>query len=150
MIQKPYVYPQNANSAEYKEKLDYLDLLGVNPFAEEYLFDARFGEKELVLKTAHWTVFKNQHKYNNNVEHQIMFVSKQEVATLWDLPPQAFNGLRKVMKKVSTMLNISGGGFVSRFGVPEKSGATVKHLHLQLLVPKDGHTVAARFGPRQE
>jgi diadenosine tetraphosphate (Ap4A) HIT family hydrolase len=147
-MKAPYVYPKNAGSDEYRKKLEFIDELGINPFAQKYLTDPRFDQKEIIFETKHWSVFSNQHKYKD-VEHQFVFVSKEESETLWELSPAAYLNLRATIKAVCRKNKIEGGGIVSRFGLPNKSGATVKHLHVQLLVPRDRCAIAAWFGSKE-
>lgn len=149
MKKDSYVYIQNARSSEYKAKLELLEKLGLDPFAKEQLNDVRFDIKNIIIESKHWFVFKNQHEYVNT-KHQFVFVSNEYAETIWDLSPDAQLDLFTIMNTVRTEYDITGGGFISRFGVPEKSGATVKHLHIQLIEPEDGHAVPTWFGSEKK
>ncbi len=148
-MNKPYVFVENGRTPEYRAKLELIDSLGIDPFAREYISDPRFDAKEVIMETEHWYVFANQHKYTST-KHQFVFVSQEEVETLWELSPTAHTDLVNLIKKMCEENNIIGGGIVSRFGPGHKSGATVKHLHVQLMEPEDGNKIAAWFGHEKE
>ncbi len=145
MQEKRYVFVENARSEEYRKKLEFIEELGIDPFAEEYLTDPRFGIKNFLHRTDHWIVFTNQHKYPGT-KHQFMIVSRQYAEAVWELPPEAQIELHTLCKMLIEENNILGCGIFYRFGIPSKSGATASHLHVQLSEPEDGHAIAAWFG----
>ncbi|HTH93403.1 MAG TPA: hypothetical protein VL576_02920 [Candidatus Paceibacterota bacterium] len=122
-----------------------MEEVGIDPFDKKYLYDPEFEVKNVLYETDFWIVFTNQHKYQKT-KHQFVFVSQEYVETLWELPAEAHADLIGLFKKITQEYNIKGGGITTRFGDPEKSGATVKHLHLQLIEPEDGQAVPAWFG----
>jgi len=140
-----FVNIENARSDDYRKKLELINNLGVDPFSREFIDDPRFDPKEVLHESSYWFVFKNQHSYAG-VQHQFVFVSLQYAEDIWELSPEAQVDLFQLIKKVRDEHNIKGGGIVTRFGPGYKSGATVKHLHVQLIEPKDNHAVAAWFG----
>lgn len=148
-MSEKYVFPQNAGSSEYKKKLILIAELGLDPFAREYVSDPRFDTKIILYENKHWFVFKNQHQYPD-IEHQFMFIYQEYAETFLDLPSEAAADLWELAAKVCKDYNILGGGLSLRFGIPEKSGATVRHLHAQLIVPKDGKRTAAWYGTKPE
>lgn len=148
-MNEKYVFLRNAGSLEYKKKLELIADLGLDPFAREHADDPRFDLKIILYESKHWFVFKNQHHYPD-IEHQFMFIYQEYVETFFDLPDGVAADLWKVAAQVCKDYGIVGGGLSLRFGPPEKSGATVRHLHAQLIVPKDGKRTAAWYGIKPE
>jgi len=82
-----------------------------------------------------------------------MIAGPSEIAIIADDTARADEvaaDLWKLAAQVCNDYNIPGGGLSLRFGPPEKSGATVRHLHAQLIVPKDGKRTAAWYGIKPE
>lgn len=144
---KSFVYEKNARSEDYKKKLQIIKELGIDPFARENINDPRFEVKKILYETEYWFVFENQHSYPDT-KHQFVFVSQRYAEHFDQLPIGAFADLFAVGQQVCSDFKIPGGGFLMsmRFGDPKKSGATVLHLHAQILVPKDGKKISAWFG----
>ena len=146
---KQYVYIPNARSEEYKQKLEKIAELGIDPFSRENITDPRFDPKTILHETQYWFVFENQYSYPDT-KRQFVFVSQQYAESFSELPIGALANLYALAQQVCDEHKIPGGGLIMRFGDPAKSGATVLHLHAQLLVPKDGKKISAWFGSEKE
>ena len=150
MSQREYVYePNGRRDPEYAKKLAQINEQGIDPFARENISREDFGPKELIIETQYWFAFKNQHSYPD-IEHQIVIASIQYAESFAELSPEAHADFFSAAKQLCEMYGISGGGLIMRFGAPALSGASVLHLHGQLLVPKKHKKTAAWFGSEQE
>lgn len=147
---KNFVYIQNAGSEDYKKKLEKIHKLGIDPFGREHIEDARFEAKRILYETPHWFAFENQHKYPGT-KHQFVIVAQKYAEDFSVLPSKAYENLFALQKQICDEYGIKGGGFLffSRFGDPALSGATVYHLHAQLVVPEEGGRIATWFGKKQ-
>jgi diadenosine tetraphosphate (Ap4A) HIT family hydrolase len=150
-MQKKFVYIENAGSEEYKKKLQIIDDLGIDPFGRQFIEDPRFDPKKILYETPYWFAFENQHKYPGT-KHQFVIVSQRYAETFSELSIGAYADLFAIGEEILSMYKIKGGGylFYSRFGDPKNSGATVYHLHAQIIVPEEGHRVAAWFGSEKK
>lgn len=146
---KEYVYIPNAGSDDYRKKLEIIKNLGIDPFGREYIEDPRFEPKKILYETPFWFAFENQHRYPGT-KHQFVFVSQKYAENFMQLPIGAYADLFAVGNEVCCDFKVPGGGFIffSRFGDPASSGATVYHLHAQIIVPEEGDRVAAWFGSK--
>lgn len=144
---KSYVYIHNAGSPDYKKKLGMIHALGIDPFAREHIEDKRFDPKKILYETAYWFVFENQHSYPDT-KHQFVFVAQKYAESFTELPIGAHADLFALGQQVCDDYRVPGGAylFFQRFGDPASSGATVQHLHAQIVVPKEGRQVTAFFG----
>ncbi len=147
---KNYVYVHNAGSEDYKKKLEMIHELGIDPFGREYIEDARFEAKKILYETPYWFAFENQHKYQGT-KHQFVVVAQTYAEDFPELPPKSYENLFALKKQICDDYGVTGGGilFFSRFGDPALSGATVYHLHAQIVVPEEDGRIAAWFGKKQ-
>lgn len=139
-----YVETRNVRSPEMKEKWLGIERDGVDPFDPQYV-EKYIGGK-ILLFSDHWYAFENDHKYSEDVLHQFVIPSKNFYRTFSEVPPDASLDLDYICQKLVDKFNIKGGVRFQRFGDPLTSGASVIHLHAQLMVPKPGKKITAWFG----
>ena len=143
MAEKAYVDIHNARSQEYRQKLEKILEQGVDPF--DKIFLGQFDEKEILYETEHWFAFLNQHQYPGT-QYQFVIVTQKYMEHFEELPIGAITDLFALAQKICHEYDIPGGGLTMRFGDTVFSGATVKHLHAQLIVPEKGKKVCVWFG----
>jgi diadenosine tetraphosphate (Ap4A) HIT family hydrolase len=135
------------NTDSTKDKKDFLDLNnsrtekqkvamtriiegGYDPFLRENILKEH--EKPILKETKHWFVTENQWAYTNS-KKQILFITQTYMETLEELSGEAFKELLQLVKEICTEFDIKGGALCGRFGDTKISGATVKHLHFQVI-----------------
>jgi diadenosine tetraphosphate (Ap4A) HIT family hydrolase len=105
---------------------------GCCPFCKEHLF--KFHEKPIIKEGKFWLLTQNQWPYNN-VQVQFLIISKKHIENISEVEPEASAELMKLAAWAMKKYRIKGGAICMRFGSTKHSGATVKHLHAQLIEP---------------
>lgn len=97
--------------------------------------------------TAHWAVLTNDYPYRGAAVHLIV-ASREHVTALTDLDVAAFADLHRVLRWVQDTFEPAGWGLAARNGQPARSGASIAHLHLHVIVPDRDVTdgVRVKFG----
>jgi len=105
---------------------------GCCPFCKEHLF--KFHEKPIIKEGKFWLLTENQWPYNN-AKVQFLFISKKHIENISEIEPEASAELIRLASWAIRKYGIKGGAICMRFGNTKYSGATVKHLHAQLIEP---------------
>ncbi|MBP7831962.1 MAG: hypothetical protein KA028_03045 [Candidatus Pacebacteria bacterium] len=141
-----YVDLDNARGEEYIALLNQIIEDGVCPFCDNNI--EKYGNV-ILRQTGHWIIIKNKNPYPGR-KTQIMAISKVHAETLSDLSDEASLDLIRLMQSVAIGQNVAGGAMAMRFGDTKKSGATVRHLHAQLIEPEDNTFVTFHIGYEKE
>lgn len=128
----PFVNTVNARLEDQRQVMEEILKAGFCPFCPEHL--TKFHKKPILKETAHWFLTENQWPYENTRIH-LLAIYKKHVETLGELEPEAGKELFELGQWVETHFDLSSGALTMgmRFGDPESSGATVRHLHAQLI-----------------
>ncbi len=127
----------NTINADVMPRSDYGQVLkailkeGLCPFCEKNLF--RHHSKPILIKTKHWLVTENAWPYEGT-KHHFVFIVRHHIEGAEHLTPLMWADLGAAFKKLIKKTKISGGSFVMRNGKMEYTGASVRHLHAQLIV----------------
>lgn len=128
----PFIYLPNVHSEEQLVHYMRLEEQGVCPFCPEHL--AENHKKPILYETPCWKLTTNQYGYENAKEH-FLVIAKEHAEDILDLPETAFAELGEIVRHMEIHYRLKGGGLLFRFGDPRYSGATIKHLHLQITEP---------------
>lgn len=124
----------NLNNARFDDQKNIMEELakeGVCPFCEEGLKRCHKAE---ILKTGdHWSLTYNQYPYENSDLH-LLAIAKYHASTLRDMKPGAFNELFEMFKWAENNFNLTYGAVCMRFGDITRTGATLDHLHVHMIV----------------
>ncbi len=142
-----YVDINNTRGEEMYQKWLKIIEAGVDPFDPDQV-EKWIGGK-IILQTDHCYAFENDHTYDN-IEHQIVIVTKQFFDDSYDLPDEVWLDLKNIKNLLRGKYGITGGGFVMRFGDTSLSGGSVVHLHAQLIVPKEGEQTTVWLGSKKK
>ena len=145
-----HVDVQNAKTrarGEYAEALGKIAATGVCPFCEEHL--ATHHKNPILFRNAHWIVTENAYPYDG-VRHQFVIIHREHLETAEELPPEAWAALGSAYQRLVRAYRISGGALMLRTGLTEFTGASVAHLHAQLICGgprrQDGELIRALVG----
>lgn len=125
----------NARKEEQIQTMGKIIENGEDPFDWEIL--SKYHIKPILKKGSFWLVTENQWPYDN-ARVQLLFIYKDNVPDMSQLPADAFTELLALIQEFSEQYSIVGGALGMRFGKTQYSGATVNHLHAQLISPKEG------------
>lgn len=127
-----HVVVDHARSDKQKKVLEEIAKSGECPFCIGNL--AKRHKRPITLASDHWIVTENQWPYEN-AAIQILIIAVRHVETILDLTAEEWVDWSAVVVRACYRYNIDAGAVCMRFGNPEVSGASVKHLHAQLIVP---------------
>jgi diadenosine tetraphosphate (Ap4A) HIT family hydrolase len=133
MAKQPEVDPKNAPPArgDYGEVLKKIVDEGHCPFCEEHLF--KHHTEEVLHKGIHWLVTKNFRPYKGSVHH-FLIISLHHVRRIGELPQGAGDELVTLHAWLAKTYEFPGSTIVWREGDTDMTGATVDHLHFQVVI----------------
>ncbi len=130
----PYIEFINARGGKLKTMRTIREK-GHCPFCPENL--SLYHKEPITWKGKHWVLTDNQWPYPDKNIHKLVIL-KKHAEDLSELDSGAGDELIKIADMVEKETGVSGGGIGFRFGNPLLSGATIKHLHFQIISPKKG------------
>jgi ATP adenylyltransferase len=119
---------------------------GVCPFCPEYL--TKYHPHPILAETRHWVITKNAYPYKGT-KHHFLIVHKSHIERFEDISAAAWAELQTLIKDTVTNQGVKGGAFFCRFGDTKYTGASVNHLHAQMVVgtgEEGAEPVLARLG----
>ena len=100
------------------------------PFCRENI--EKYHKQPVIKEGVHWIVSRNQWPYEGTKEHFIA-VAQEHILKLDEMPEGAGDELFRILGELVRENKILGGGMFVRFGEMDRTGATVQHLHAQLV-----------------
>ena len=127
---------KNARRPDQRSVMEQIIKDGKCPFCEENL--RMYHTQKIHTENEFWILTDNQYPYTGTKVH-LLAISKIHAEALSELPVGTGEALLDLMKWAEHEFCSSGGAFAMRFGKTEFSGATVKHLHAQFILPSVEH-----------
>lgn len=131
-MSEEYTNLENARHDDQRRVMEQINDALECPFCPDNLH--RYHEKPILRAGEHWTITENQWPYAHT-RHHILAISAYHAETLNDLRDGSFDELQKHLQWAEFAYEIASGGIAMRFGDITKNGATVRHLHMHLIVP---------------
>ena len=127
-----FITLEHARVDEQRQVMEEIIKQGVCPFCEENLY--KFHQRPILKRTKHWILTENQWPYKNTRVH-LLAIHTTHVESIGEMEPEAGKELIELAKWAEVKYGLVSGALAlgMRFGAPEASGATVRHLHAQLL-----------------
>jgi diadenosine tetraphosphate (Ap4A) HIT family hydrolase len=120
---------------------------GVCPFCPENLL--KYHKNPILKEGVYWLFTKNMYPYEG-AKYHILIIHKKHIGKFEEIAPEAWDEIRSLIGSFMKEENIPGGTFVMRFGDTDYTGATVSHLHANLISPdtedKNRKPIIARVG----
>ncbi len=125
--------------AAYIETIKKIIKDGVCPFCQKYFL--KYHTRPILRRGTHWLVTENANPYRG-ARHHYLFVCTKHVESPGRLTPRSFGELQSHIRWLQKKYKLPGGTFFMRFGDTRYTGASVAHLHAQLIVGsrKDSRT----------
>lgn len=124
-------------NAEIVPRGDYGDVLqeilneGICPFCPGNLY--RHHTEPIIFEGPHWLVTTNFKPYEGTAHH-FMLIAKQHRERIEELNVDEWSEVFGHYQKLVTTFNLSGATILWRSGDTKLTGASVIHLHLQIIV----------------
>lgn len=108
---------------------------GICPFCVDFCQGEKpqYHTKPIIKETRWWVLTQNFHPYEGSVHH-FLLVCKRHITKLRELNVWEIFDAFSIFKWAEKEYRIQGGVILLRFGDPEHTGASVQHLHFQLVV----------------
>ncbi len=121
----------HARKEHQRETMERIVRDGVCPFCRKHF--ERYHTKPILHETKHWLVTENFAPYEGARIH-LLLVAQQHCTLPEELGSEAWANLQDVLAWIRTEFELAGGTLLMRWGDTEYTGATVTHLHAQLIV----------------
>jgi len=120
---------------------------GVCPFCHDFVDNEKpaYHSNPVLIETDFWVVTRNAWPYDHTKEH-LVIVIKRHILTPEEMKDEEILDLWNIIKKVKQELEITHSTFLMRSDSTGKTGATVQHLHAQLVVASGDEPVITRIG----
>jgi dihydrofolate reductase len=128
----PYIEMENCRTDHQKRIMQEILEAGHCPFCPENF--TRWHKPRILREGEHWIVSYNQWPYTNASVH-LLLVLKTHATDMASVPTGAGEEYFEHLKWAEKEFGITGGAQWNRFGDPMVTGATVRHLHGQLVEP---------------
>jgi ATP adenylyltransferase len=124
---------QNASTrarGDYAQALAKIEADGVCPFCQAHL--ARLHTKPILFQSRHWIVTENAWPYDGT-RHQFLLIHRDHIESAEELPSGAWESLGSAYRRLVNEYLIEGAALLLRTGKTDFTGASVAHLHAQLI-----------------
>jgi ATP adenylyltransferase len=124
---------QNARTrarGDYAQALARIEADGVCPFCEAHL--SKHHKNPILFRNAHWLVTENAWPYEGT-RHQFVLIFREHIESAEELPPGAWESLGGAYRQLVAEYRIEGATLILRTGETDFTGASVAHLHAQVI-----------------
>ncbi len=126
-----FVNPNNSKRGDYDKVIGAIAAEKACPFCEDYLVKSEFHKHPLERRN-HWWVTDNTYPYKPS-KHHVLLIHIQHITQLSEISQDAWVELNQILREQTENRQITGGTFYFRFGDTNYTGASVSHLHANLL-----------------
>ena len=133
MNEKKTVELGNIRLDEQRSVMEAIVKDDVCPFCPDHL--QKYHKEPILVQNDFWVLTKNQWPYEGT-EFHLLLILKRHAEGVRHLSPEEWTALGELVSWFDGSLHPHGGLVGMRFGNPTFSGATVRHLHAQIIVPR--------------
>ncbi len=117
---------------DYEQVIKTIATRGQCPFCPD---NFKYHKKPILKTYQGWLITENSWPYKNTDKHFVI-ISLKHKELFSDLAAADFRAVSHLTNWAIKKFNIRGGALALRFGDTNCTGATVCHLHFQLIYPK--------------
>ncbi|HBI34378.1 MAG TPA: hypothetical protein DEA43_01490 [Candidatus Moranbacteria bacterium] len=138
---------KNARKEEQIEIMKKIISDGVCPFCHDFVEKSNppYHPHPILVENDSWIATRNAWPYDHTKEHLILVV-KRHILTPEEMTKNEILDLWDVIKQVKQKLEITHSTLLMRSDSTGMTGATVQHLHAQLVVSAGQEPVITRVG----
>lgn len=121
---------------------------GVCPFCHDFVDKIKpaYHTNPVLVENNSWIATRNAWPYDNAKEHLVLII-KRHILNPEEMTKEETLDLWEIVGEVKKMLNITHSTLLMRSSESTgKTGATVQHLHAQLIMSNDDGIVLTRVG----
>jgi galactose-1-phosphate uridylyltransferase len=130
----------NIQSARKEDQIAIMKKIiadGVCPFCEQNL--GKYHPKPILFKTKFWIVTHNAWPYEFTKNHFLLIYRPAHIEDSSQMNNHAYAEIKEIITKLNREHGLGSGTFLMRFGDMKKTGATVLHLHAQIIEGDSEH-----------
>lgn len=131
------VQVENGRQKSYKDTLQKIHDGGYCPFCEEHFL--KNHPDPILFKTDYWTVTTNAWPYDYTKNHFLLVYRPEHVVNSLDIKPEAYGELVSILKILTEKYSLGQCTLLMRSGDMSKTGASVKHIHAQIIEGDPNH-----------
>lgn len=132
MSKKKFINQTYVRTGSQAEIYEQIEKEGLCPFCLENF--ERYQVGPIIKDNANWTLVKSKWPYENSKVH-LLLILKTHIEDIQKLDSDTWGDLLDLVKWAIGKYKIPGGALAIRFGDSNLTGATVHHLHAQLIEP---------------
>lgn len=138
---------KNARKEEQVAVMKKIIADGVCPFCHDFIDKEKpaYHSNPILVENDSWIVTRNAWPYEHTKEHLILVV-KRHILTPEEMTSEEVLDLWDAIKKTKQELGITHSTLLMRSDSTGMTGATVQHLHAQLVVSAGEEPVITRVG----
>lgn len=139
---------KNARKEEQINLMKKIIADGVCPFCHDFVEKEKlaYHPNPVLIETDFWVVTRNAWPYDHTKEHLVLVI-KRHILNPEEMTKEEILDLWEIVGKIKRMLNITHSTLLMRSSESTgKTGATVQHLHAQLIMSNDDGVVLTRVG----
>lgn len=142
----------NNENTKHRGEDPYADVIrnigneGVCPFCPDNL--EKYHKEPILESGEFWVATPNMYPYAG-ANHHLLLIHREHIEDIAEVTLEAWEELRFVIAAMSKRLSIHGASLLMRYGETKHTGASVAHLHAQLISgsgEKDAPPVLTRVG----
>ena len=138
------------NNARKDEQISVMKKIiadGVCPFCHDFVDKEKlmYHANPILVETDFWIATRNAWPYEHTKEHLILVI-KRHILVPEEMSQDEVLDLWNIIQKIKKELGITHSTFLMRSDSTGKTGATVQHLHAQLIVAGGDAPVITRVG----
>ncbi|MFZ2187981.1 MAG: HIT domain-containing protein [Candidatus Moraniibacteriota bacterium] len=138
---------KNARKEEQIAVMKKIIADGVCPFCHDFVEKKKpaYHSNPVLVETDFWVVTRNAWPYGHTKEHLILVI-KRHILNPEEMKEEEILDLWNIIREVKQKLGITHSTLLMRSDTTGKTGATVQHLHAQLVVASGDEPVITRIG----
>jgi diadenosine tetraphosphate (Ap4A) HIT family hydrolase len=128
----------NADNTAFRSDPTYRGVInkiredGVCPFCPENF--SKYHKNPILKEGTHWSLTNNMYPYEGAKQH-ILILHKAHIENITDISPEAWTEFKMLLDTFIKETGLPGGTVIMRFGDTRYTGASVRHLHANLISP---------------
>jgi diadenosine tetraphosphate (Ap4A) HIT family hydrolase len=138
---------KNARSKEYADAMKKIITDEVCPFCHDFVEKAipAYHPNPIIVENDSWVATRNGWPYANTKEH-LIFVIKRHIYTPEEMTEKEMLDFWDIVKQSKQQLEITHSTIFMRSASTGKTGATVRHLHAQMVVSSGEGPIVTAIG----
>lgn len=139
-----YIYPPTARTQDQLDVMLKAEAENRDPLALENIDQEK---QAIIIVGKHWFAAENRYPREGSEQH-LLIIAKDPMYDVADITPEAWTELYDIWTKLIEKQGLTGAAFCMRFGDPARSGASLKRLHVNVIMPKKDEKVRFPIGGR--